>query len=223
MATGTQGLEQVLAGIAAAAKNAGREGHDVQLTVASKTQSAERIRPLLEFGHRVFGENRVQEAETKWPGLLADFPDTDLRMIGPLQSNKAEDAIKLFNVIETLDRISLAKALAKGMDKTGKRVRLFVEVNIGNEAQKAGVPSADADAFIAQCRGEFGLEVEGLMCIPPAGKLAAPFFTALADMARRNDIALLSMGMTADYREAVQAGATHVRVGTAIFGARDQI
>jgi len=142
-------------------------------------------------------------------------------MIGPLQSNKAEDSIKLFSVIETLDRISLARALAKGMDKTGRRVRLFLEVNIGAEPQKAGIASADADDFIARCRREFGLEIEGLMCIPPAGEEPLPYFTALADIARRNGVAQLSMGMSADYRQAIAAGATYVRVGTAIFGARE--
>ncbi len=223
MTSGEQiaGLRTVLQEIAAAAAAAGRQPGSVKLTVASKTQGAERIRPLLETGHRIFGENRVQEAQGKWPGLIADFPDTDLRMIGPLQSNKAEDAIKLFSVIETLDRISLARALAKGMDKTGRRVRLFLEVNIGAEPQKAGIASADADDFIARCRREFGLEIEGLMCIPPAGEEPLPYFTALADIARRNGVAQLSMGMSADYRQAIAAGATYVRVGTAIFGARE--
>jgi pyridoxal phosphate enzyme (YggS family) len=221
MTTGTEGLESVLAGIASAVKSAGRNPQDVHLTVASKTQSAARIRPLLEFGHRVFGENRVQEAQGKWPELLADFPGTDLRMIGPLQSNKAEDAIKMFNVIETLDRISLARALARGIDKTGKQVRLYVEINIGDEPQKAGVRNSEADAFITQCRDEFGLEVEGLMCIPPAGQPALPYFSAMAGIAARNAVRFLSMGMSADFQQAIEAGATHVRVGTAIFGARE--
>ena len=214
------GLEQVLAEIAVAAAQAKRHPNDVQLTVASKTQPPERIRLLLEQGHRLFGENRVQEAQAKWPQLRSDFPGVELHMIGPLQSNKAEDAIRLFDVIETLDRISLARALAKGMEKTGKCIRLFAEVNIGNEPQKAGIPVLETDAFIARCRNEFGMQVEGLMCIPPAGQPAAPYFSRLAEIAASNGISVLSMGMSADFKEAIAAGATHVRVGTAVFGQR---
>ncbi|MCB2051591.1 MAG: YggS family pyridoxal phosphate-dependent enzyme [Novosphingobium sp.] len=216
----THGLEQVLAQIADAAHAAGRDRDQVELTVASKTQPAERIRPLLLAGQRIFGENRVQEAQAKWPQLKAEFPGVELHMIGPLQSNKAEHAIQLFDVIETVDRISLVKALAKGVKKLGKRPKFYAEINIGREPQKAGVAPEEADSFIATCRNTHGLEIEGLMCIPPEGQPAAPFFAHLAQIAKRNEIKILSMGMSADYEVAIAEGATHVRVGTAVFGHR---
>jgi pyridoxal phosphate enzyme (YggS family) len=216
----TEGLKDVLVGIESAARDAGRAPGSVQLTVASKTQPAERIRPLLQAGHRLFGENRVQEAEGKWPELKAEFPGIELHMIGPLQSNKAEHAIRLFDVIETVDRISLVKALAKGVKKLGKRPKFYAEINIGKEPQKAGIAPEDTDQFIATCRNDYSLEIEGLMCIPPEGQPAAPFFRHMMEIANRNNIKILSMGMSADFEIAIAEGATHVRVGTAVFGAR---
>lgn len=215
-----QGLKDVLTGIDTATRDAGRPTGSVQLTVASKTQLAERIRPLLLAGHRLFGENRVQEAEGKWPELKAEFPDIELHMIGPLQSNKAEHAISLFDVIETVDRMSLVKALAKGMKKLGKRPKFYAEINIGTEPQKAGIAPEDTNQFIATCRNDYGLEIEGLMCIPPEGQPAETFFRQMVEIANRNNIKVLSMGMSADFRVAIAEGATHVRVGTAVFGAR---
>lgn len=220
MTQGAEGLERVLAKITQAAVQAGRKPEDVHLVVASKTQTPERILPILQAGHRLFGENRVQEAESKWPELRSQFPDVQLHMIGPLQSNKAEDAIALFDVIETVDRLSLVKALVKGMNKLGKIPKYYVEINTGSEPQKSGANPDQADAFIAQCRNEFGLRIEGLMCIPPEGQLASPHFALLAKIANRNGIENLSMGMSADFPLAIQLGATHVRVGTAVFGAR---
>ncbi len=222
MPVGSEGLAEVIDEIAKAARNSARHPEDVTLIVASKTQPAERILPLLEAGHRVFGENRVQEAQAKWPALKARFPDLELHMIGPLQSNKAEDAVALFDVIETLDRESLAKALIKAIKKLNKSPRLYVEINTGNEAQKAGIIPAEADAFLSKCRTAYGLEIDGLMCIPPADQLASPHFALLAEIAKRNNIGKLSMGMSADFSLAIQLGATHVRIGTAVFGARKE-
>ena len=215
-----QGLKDVLTGIDTATRDAGRPTGSVQLTVASKTQLAERIRPLLLAGHRLFGENRVQEAEGKWPELKAEFPDIELHMIGPLQSNKAEHAISRVDVIETVDGMSLVKALAKGMKKLGKRPKFYAEINIGTEPQKAGIAPEDTNQFIATCRNDYGLEIEGLMCIPPEGQPAETFFRQMVEIANRNNIKVLSMGMSADFRVAIAEGATHVRVGTAVFGAR---
>lgn len=192
----------------------------VALVCVSKTHGQDAIRPMLDAGQRIFGENRVQEAAGKWPELRRDFPDVELRLIGPLQTNKVPDAVALFDVIETLDRPRLAAALAQAMAKTGKSPRLFVQVNTGGEAQKAGVLPADADAFIADCRANHGLAIDGLMCIPPANQQASPHFALLAQLAKRNGIAHLSMGMSADFELAIQLGATHVRIGSAIFGAR---
>jgi pyridoxal phosphate enzyme (YggS family) len=203
-----------------AAKASGREPSSVALVVASKTQDRETLAPLLASGHRVFGENRVQEALVKWPALKASFPDLELRLIGPLQSNKAKDAVAFFDVIETIDRPRLAKAVADEIAKQGRTPRLYVEVNTGGEVQKAGVAPRNADDFIRQCREEFGLTISGLMCVPPVGEQASPHFALLANIAKRNDISDLSMGMTADYPLAIQLGATHVRIGSAIFGER---
>ncbi|MDT2020452.1 YggS family pyridoxal phosphate-dependent enzyme [Methylocella sp. CPCC 101449] len=203
-----------------AARHVPRDPAGVTLLCASKTQGVERIEPLLAAGHRLFGENRVQEAKTKWPELRARYPDVDLHLIGPLQTNKVRDALKLFDVIETLDREHLAEAIATESAKLGKRPKLFVEVNTGAEPQKAGLLPAEADAFIARCRQVHGLDVVGLMCIPPADDQASPHFALLSEIAKRNGLSQLSMGMSADFGQAVQLGSTEVRVGTAIFGAR---
>lgn len=190
------------------------------IVAVTKTQGADRILPLLEAGHRHFGENRVQEAQAKWPALKAAFPNVILHLIGPLQTNKVEDAVLLFDVIETLDRPKLARALAAAMDGAGRRPEILIQVNTGEEPQKAGVPPLEADAFIAACRTEFGVIAAGLMCIPPADEPPAPHFALLAKMARRNGLEKLSMGMSGDYEIAAQLGATHVRIGSALFGAR---
>jgi PLP dependent protein len=213
-------FRQVQHEIARAAQASGRMAADVTLVVASKTQGAAELEPLLSAGHRVFGENRVQEAVAKWPKLKQMFPDVELRLIGPLQSNKAREAVAFFDVIETIDRPRLAKAIADEIAKQGRSPRLFIEVNTGDEPQKAGVTPRDADAFIRQCREEFGLNISGLMCVPPMGEQASPHFALLATIAKRNGLSDLSMGMTADYPLAIQLGASHVRVGSAIFGAR---
>ena len=212
-------LAQVEANIARMCKPARRETQDVTLIAVSKTHPAERIVPLLEAGHRVFGENRVQEAQDKWPQLRDRFGDAQLHLIGQLQSNKAEDAVALFDCIHSLDRASLLKALAKAMDKAGKRVPCFVQVNIGDEAQKGGCPINQLPEFLGKVRAA-DIPLAGLMCMPPAGIEPAPFFAFLAKLARDNAVQGLSMGMSGDYETAVQLGATHVRVGTALFGAR---
>lgn len=196
-----------------------RERDEVTLIAVSKTHAAEKITPLLEIGHRVFGENRVQEAQGKWPALLEQYPDTELHLIGQLQSNKAEDAVALFDCIHALDRLSLLKALAKAMDKVGKRVPCFVQVNIGDEEQKGGCPVKELPDFLANVR-EADIPIAGLMCLPPADIEPAPFFAFLAKLADDNGLDGLSMGMSGDYPTAVQLGATHIRVGTALFGAR---
>ena len=203
-----------------AAREAGRDPAAVSLVAVSKSHPGGLARAALEAGHRVFGENRVQEAQEKWPSLKADFPDAELHLIGPLQTNKAEDAVALFDVIQTLDREKLARILAKEMEKQGRRPALFIQVNTGEEPQKAGVLPADADAFVALCRNALGLPVVGLMCIPPVDENPALHFAFLGEIAERNGLGRLSMGMSADYETAVRLGATEVRVGTAIFGAR---
>lgn len=210
----------VLARIAAAAKSAGRDPASVALVAVSKTQPDDRIEAMLATGQRVFGENRVQEAEARWEKRRAGFGDLELRLIGPLQSNKAREAVALFDVIETLDRAKLAGALADACAKAGRTPRLYVQVNTGEEDQKAGVAPQDADAFIAAMRGDYGFAIEGLMCIPPAEEPAGPHFALLAKIAARNGVAKLSMGMSADYELAVLFGATSVRVGSALFGVR---
>ena len=211
-------LAQVEANIARMCKPARRETQDVTLIAVSKTHPAERIVPLLAAGHRVFGENRVQEAQDKWPQLRDRFGDAQLHLIGQLQSNKAEDAVALFDCIHSLDRASLLKALAKAMDKAGKPVPCFVQVNIGDEAQKGGCPISELPEFLDKVRAA-DIPLAGLMCMPPAGIEPAPFFAFLAKLARDNAVQGLSMGMSGDYETAVQLGATHVRVGTALFGA----
>ena len=216
----TANLADVRGRIAAAAVAAGRTPASVNLVAVSKTHPAETIREALAAGHRVFGENRVQEAQAKYPALREAFPDLALHLIGPLQTNKVKDAVAHCDVIETVDRPRLAEALAREMDRSGRRLPCFIEVNTGEEPQKAGVLPTDADAFIADCRDRLGLPVVGLMCIPPEQEEPALHFALLREIARRNGLDQLSMGMSADFETAIRFGATHVRVGTAIFGAR---
>ncbi len=197
-----------------------RKPEDVRLVAVTKTHPAAAILPVLEAGHRIFGENRVQEAKSKWPGLRSRFPDLELHLIGPLQSNKASEAVALFDVIQSVDRDKIAAALAVECRKQGRQPRLFVQVNTGHEPQKAGLAPEEVDAFLIRCRNEHGLIVSGLMCIPPAEEPPRPHFDLLAALAKRNGLQELSMGMSQDYAEAVAAGATLVRVGSAIFGAR---
>jgi pyridoxal phosphate enzyme (YggS family) len=213
-------LDFVRAEIRKAALGNGRDPASVALVAVTKTFPAEAILPALAAGHRVFGENRVQEAKAKWPALRARFPDLELHLIGPLQSNKAREAVELFDAIHTVDRPKIAMALAEEIARQGKRPRLFVEVNTGGEVRKAGVLPEAADAFIRECREQHRLTIEGLMCIPPFDEPPAPHFALLQKIARRNGLSLLSMGMSADFQSAIAFGATHVRVGSAIFGAR---
>jgi hypothetical protein len=215
-----QNLAGVKARIAAATESAGRAPGSVTLIAVSKAHPAALAEAALATGHRVFGENRVQEAEAKWPGLRRRHPDLELHLIGPLQTNKVKQAVALFDVIETVDRKRLAEALAREMARAGRRLECFIEVNTGGESQKSGVMPAEADGFVALCRDAHGLDVTGLMCIPPLAGDPAPHFALLAEIARRNRLAKLSMGMTADFEAAIRHGATHVRIGTAIFGAR---
>lgn len=213
-------LRTVQGRIAAAAGTVGRDPAGITLVAVSKAQPDERVLAALTAGHRVFGENYMQEAKRRWPPLRPAYPDLRLHMIGPIQTNKARDVVALFDVIETVDRPKLARALAKEMDRLNRRPECFVEINTGEEPQKAGVWPADADAFIKACRGDLGLPVTGLMVIPPEGEEPSLHFALLAKIAARNGLAKLSMGMSADYDIAVQFGATHVRVGSAIFGER---
>lgn len=206
--------------IAKAAREAGRNPQDVTLIAVSKTFGEDDILPLIEAGQRVFGENRVQEAAAKWPGLRARFPGIELHLIGPLQTNKLDEALALFDVFHTLDREKLALALVKAREKGKAMPRLFVQVNTGEEDQKAGIAPQEADAFLARCREEWKLGIEGLMCIPPVDEEPALHFALLDKIARRNGIAKLSMGMSGDFETAVRLGATHVRVGSALFGVR---
>ena len=207
--------------IAQACIDAGRDPTSVVLTAVSKTQPPEALDAALAAGQRVFGENRVQEAQGHWAERRAALPDLELRLIGPLQTNKAVEAVELFDVIETLDREKLAAALASAIARTGRQVRVLVQVNTGAEPQKAGVLPADADALIAAAREVHGLTVEGLMCIPPADAPPGPHFKLLAEIAVRNGLSVLSMGMSSDYETAIRCGATHVRVGSALFGERN--
>ncbi len=213
-------LASVRARIARAARDAGREPQEITLVCVSKTFGADEIKPVIEAGERVFGENRVQEALGKWPPLSAAYPGIELRLIGPLQSNKAPEAVRFFDVIETVDREKIAKAIAKEIQKSSRHPKLFVQVNTGAEPQKAGILPQDADAFIAGCRKTYGLEISGLMCIPPADEQASPHFAYLNLIAARNGIKELSMGMSSDFELAIELGATHVRIGSAIFGSR---
>ena len=207
--------------MAAAAREAGRDPADVTLVAVTKTQPWGRVKALIEAGQTVFGENRVQEADDRWGAPEAEGLVGELRLIGPLQTNKAEAALARFDVIETVDRDRLAEALARAADKLGKRPRVLIQVNTGEEPQKAGVAPRDADAFIARVRDVHGLSVEGLMAIPPVDEAPGPHFALLAKIARRNGLPVLSMGMSGDFETAIRLGATHVRVGTALFGERD--
>jgi len=216
----TTGLANVRAEIVRACRDAGRDPAEVTLIAVSKTFGADAIEPAIEAGQRVFGENRVQEAKAKWAPLLEKHNGLELHLIGPLQSNKAKEAVALFAAIHSLDRPSLCEALAKEIAKQKRQPVLFVEINTGAEAQKAGVLPQDADAFLAACGEKYRLTIAGLMCIPPLQEAAGPHFALTAKIARRNGLKLLSMGMSADFAAAIQLGATHVRVGSAIFGDR---
>ena len=221
MTASQDALRQITARIASAAREVGRNPASVHLIAVSKTFIAEDILPVIEAGHRVFGENRVQEAQGKWPELKARFPDLQLHLIGPLQSNKAKEAVALFDAIHTIDRPKIAEAIAAEMPKQGKRLQLFVQVNTGEEPQKAGVMPREASAFVAMCRTTLKLEITGLMCIPPVEEEPAVHFAFLAKLSRELRLPGLSMGMSGDFETAVQFGATYVRVGSAIFGGRD--
>jgi PLP dependent protein len=213
-------LAAIKASIARSARDVGRRPEEVALVAVSKTHATEVIAPALAVGHRIFGENRVQESKSKWPELRERFSGVELHLIGPLQSNKAREAVELFDVIETVDRPKIAETLAAEMARAGKTLKLFVEINTGAEPQKAGILPGDADAFLKHCRESLGLSIAGLMCIPPAEEQASPHFALLNQIAARNGIPGLSMGMSADFELGIQLGATHVRVGTAIFGSR---
>jgi pyridoxal phosphate enzyme (YggS family) len=206
--------------IEAAASAAGRAPDAVTLVTVSKTHPAASVREALAAGHRTFGENRVQEALGKYPQLRAEFPDLALHLIGPLQTNKVRDAVAAFDVVESVDRPRLAQALASEMERTGRHPPCLIEVNTGEEPQKAGVMPTEADRFIDECRTRLGLPIMGLMCVPPLDEEPAPHFALLREIARRHGLEILSMGMSADFEKAIRFGATHVRIGTAIFGAR---
>ncbi|MBV8927007.1 MAG: YggS family pyridoxal phosphate-dependent enzyme [Bradyrhizobium sp.] len=214
-------LAAVEEAIGRACREARRERASVTLIAVSKTFDAGAITPVIEGGQRVFGENRVQEAKTKWPALMSSYPGLTLHLIGPLQSNKAKEAVALFDAIHSVDRPSICQALAKEINSRKKNPQLFVQINTGEEPQKAGIAPQDADAFIAACRDRYGLEISGLMCIPPVDQAPAPHFALTAKIAARNGLKNLSMGMSADFATAIQFGATHVRVGSAIFGHRE--
>ena len=206
--------------IAAACAQARRDRATVTLIAVSKTFGADAIVPIIAAGQRVFGENRVQEAKAKWPGLMSDYPDLRVHLIGPLQSNKAKEAVALFDAIHSVDRPSVCQALAKEIKSQNRHPELFVQLNTGEEPQKAGVAPAEADGFIAACRETYGLAISGVMCIPPVDEAPAPHFALTAKIAARNGLKSLSMGMSADFAVAIQFGATHIRVGSAIFGHR---
>jgi pyridoxal phosphate enzyme (YggS family) len=216
----TAGLEMVRAEIVRACRDAGRDPAEVTLVAVSKTHQAAAIEPAIAAGQRVFGENRVQEAKTKWPPLLEKHAGLELHLIGPLQSNKAKEAVALFDAIHSVDRVSLCEALAKEIAKQRRTPLLFAEINTGAEPQKAGVLPQNADAFLTACRERYGLTMSGLMCIPPLNEAPAPHFALTAKIAQRNGLKLLSMGMSADFAVAISLGATHVRIGSAIFGER---
>lgn len=218
--TSQAGIDLVRDEIARACRDAGRDPADVTLVAVSKTFDAEAIEPVIAAGQCVFGENRVQEAKVKWPPLLKKHAGLALHLIGPLQSNKAKEAVALFDAIHSVDRVSLCDALAKEIAKQGKSPLLFAQINTGAEPQKAGVLPQDADSFLKACRETYGLTIAGLMCIPPVDEAPGPHFALTAQIAKRNDLKLLSMGMSADFATAIAMGATHVRVGSAIFGGR---
>jgi PLP dependent protein len=213
-------LQDVRDKIAKAAEEAGREPDSVSLVAVSKTFDAEHIRPTIQVGQRVFGENRVQEAQGKWPALKAETPGIELHLIGPLQSNKAADAVALFDVVETVDREKIARALAEEVKRQTRSIRFYIQVNTGLEPQKAGIAPDDVALFVALCRDELGMQIEGLMCIPPVDENPGPHFALLAKLAGENGLEKLSMGMSGDFETAIGFGATSVRVGSAIFGTR---
>lgn len=213
-------LDYITTRMEKARRRFGAPPETVELVAVSKTFSAEQVEPFLLAGQRVFGENRVQEAKDKWPALREKFPDLQLHLIGPLQTNKAREAVALFDVIQSVDRDKLAGVLASEMERAGKRIPCFVQVNIGGEEQKAGIPVAEALAFVDRCRGEHGLDIAGLMCIPPDGVPAGPYFAQLAALAAQAGLSQISMGMSGDFETAIAMGATHVRVGSALFGKR---
>lgn len=220
MSPAAERLYAVRGAVRQAARDVDREPDGVALIAVSKTVAADGIRPVLDAGQRLFGENYVQESQAKWPALREAYPDVELHFVGPLQSNKAADAVALFDVVHSVDRSSVAAALARARDKLGRVPRLICQVNTGREAQKGGVLPEAADAFLAECRQRYELAVEGLMCVPPFDQAPSPHFALLGTIARRNGLAMLSMGMSADFAAAIQLGATHVRIGTAIFGER---
>jgi pyridoxal phosphate enzyme (YggS family) len=215
-------LDAVLRAIRRAERQAGRADGSVELVAVSKTFAATDIEPVLAAGQRAFGENRVQEAQGKWPALRTLHPGVELHLVGPLQSNKAADAVALFDVVHSVDRPKIARALAQEIEAQNRRLKVFVQINVGEEEQKAGVAPAETDGFVRQCQDEFGLDVAGLMCIPPVDEPPAPYFALLEKLATRNGLTGLSMGMSADFAEAIAMGATHVRVGSAIFGEREK-
>jgi PLP dependent protein len=219
--TATERLNQVLSDIRSAEQDNGRTEGSATLVAVSKTFPAEEILPVLQAGQRVFGENRVQEAMAKWPGLREEFDGIELHLIGPLQSNKAKEAVATFDVVHTIDREKIARALKDEMTKQDRDLPCFIQVNTGEEPQKAGIAPRDLDSFVTLCRDGVGLNVIGLMCIPPVDEAPGPHFALLQKMAARNGLSQLSMGMSSDYEIALGFGATHVRVGSAIFGHRD--
>ncbi|WP_422371959.1 YggS family pyridoxal phosphate-dependent enzyme [Hoeflea sp.] len=217
----TENLSKVRAAIAAAEREAGRENGSVGLVAVSKTKPVEEIRPVIEAGQRVFGENRVQEAQSKWPALKSETPEIELHLIGPLQSNKTADAVALFDVIQTVDREKIAREIAREIKKQGRSPELFIQINTGSEPQKAGIEPDQAQEFIDLCRNELGLGIVGLMCIPPVDENPGPHFALLANIAAAAGLGQLSMGMSDDFEIGIAMGATQVRVGSAIFGARE--
>ncbi len=216
-----QRYDSVRARIAAACRDAGREPDSVTLVVITKTYGAEAIEPLLALGHRVFGENRVQEAKLKWPSLRARYPGVELHLVGPLQSNKAAEAVELFDCLHSIDRIKIAEALATEMRRSGKSLELFAQVNTGSEPQKAGILPEQSSAIVEQCQALSRGFLSGLMCIPPADAPPSPHFALLGQIARRHGLTRLSMGMSADFPQAIMLGATHIRIGSAIMGLRE--
>jgi len=216
----TRNLDLIKDRILQAEEKAGRQPHSVALVAVSKTKAAAAIRPVLEAGQRLFGENRLQEAAEKWPALKAEFPETRLHLIGPLQTKKTRQAVHLFDVIETLDRPKLARTLARIFAEENIQRECYIQVNVGREAQKAGIMPEEAQDFIHLCQDELNLPITGLMCIPPAGEDPVPYFTQLRDLAEKNGLNNISMGMSGDFEKAIHEGATIIRVGTAIFGER---